>query len=80
MMTHKAMVAKMLKQPVVKAEYDAQAEEFALLDALLKARRQVGLTQAEIVVRMDTGFLPWHGESHRRRQPTVGVFDGNGER
>ena len=32
MMTHRALVKKLLKQPAVKAEYDAQAEEFALLD------------------------------------------------
>jgi len=54
MMTHKAFVKKMLKQPAVKAEYDAQAEEFALLDELLKARRQAGLTQAEVAARMGT--------------------------
>ena len=40
MMTHKALVRKMLKRPAVKAEYDAQAEEFGLLDELLKARRR----------------------------------------
>jgi transcriptional regulator with XRE-family HTH domain len=44
----------MLKDPAVKAEYDAQAEEFALLDELLKARRQAGLTQAEVAERMGT--------------------------
>jgi transcriptional regulator with XRE-family HTH domain len=43
-----------LKQPAVKAEYDEQAEEFALLDELLKARRQAGLTQAEVAARMGT--------------------------
>src|SRR5436309_9974326 len=53
-MTHKALVKKMLKQPEVKAEYDAQAEEFALLDELLNARRQAGLTQAEVAARMGT--------------------------
>src|SRR5438874_5267898 len=52
MMTHKAFVKKMLRQPAVKAEYDAQAEEFALLEELLKARRQAGLTQAEVAARM----------------------------
>ena len=31
---------KMLTEPAVKAEYDAQAEEFALLDELLRARRR----------------------------------------
>jgi transcriptional regulator with XRE-family HTH domain len=54
MMTHKAFVGKLLKQPAVKAEYDAQAEEFALLDELLKARRHAGLTQAEVAARMGT--------------------------
>src|SRR3954451_6668806 len=54
MMTHKAFVKKMLRQPAVKAEYDAQAEEFALLDELLKARRRAGLTQAEVAARMGT--------------------------
>lgn len=53
MMTHKAFVRKMLSQPAVKAEYDAQ-EEFALLDELLKARQQAGLTQAEVAARMGT--------------------------
>jgi transcriptional regulator with XRE-family HTH domain len=54
MMTHKALVKKLLQQPEVKAEYDAQAEEFALLDELLRARRQAGLTQAEVAARMGT--------------------------
>jgi transcriptional regulator with XRE-family HTH domain len=54
MMTHKALVRKMLKQPAVQAEYDEQTEEFALLDELLKARRQAGLTQAEVAARMGT--------------------------
>src|SRR5215469_18589283 len=54
MMTHKAFVKKMLSQPAVKAEHDAQAEEFALLDELLKARRRAGLTQAEVAARMGT--------------------------
>ena len=54
MLTHDEMVKKMLKRPAVKAEYDAQAEEFALLDELLRARRRAGLTQAEVAVRMGT--------------------------
>jgi predicted transcriptional regulator len=54
MRTHKQMVKKMLEKPAVKAEYDAQAEEFALLDELLRARRHAGLTQAEVATRMGT--------------------------
>jgi transcriptional regulator with XRE-family HTH domain len=54
MMTHKQMVKKMMSRPAVKAAYDAQAEEFALLDELLRARQRAGLTQAEVAKRMGT--------------------------
>ena len=39
MKTHRELVKKMLKNPQVKAAYQAQADEFTLLDELLKARR-----------------------------------------
>jgi transcriptional regulator with XRE-family HTH domain len=54
MLTHDQMVKKMLKSRQVKTEYAAQAEEFALLDELLRARRRAGLTQAEVAKRMGT--------------------------
>src|SRR5437868_1139692 len=54
MLTHSKMTKKMLRRPHVKAEYDAQAEEFALLDELLRARHRAGLTQAEVAKRMGT--------------------------
>ncbi len=54
MKTHKELVKKMLKTPAVKAAYDAQAEEFALLDVLLEARRRAGLTQAQVAAKMGT--------------------------
>src|SRR5437660_10085639 len=54
MMTHKELVKTMLKDPAVKKQYAAQAEEFALLDELLKARRRAGLTQAEVAAKMGT--------------------------
>ena len=78
MMTHKALVRKMLKQPEVKAEYDVQAEEFGLLDELLKARRQAGLTQAEVAARMGTktpavARLEAGGGS-RRHSPSVATL------
>ncbi|MBC8877087.1 MAG: helix-turn-helix transcriptional regulator [Planctomycetes bacterium] len=77
-MTHKALVKKMLKQPAVKAEYDAQAEEFVLLDELLRARRQAGLTQAEVAARMGTktpavARLEAGGGS-RRHSPSVATL------
>src|SRR5436853_6923275 len=54
MMMHEELARKMLKRPAVKAEYTAQQEEFVLLDELLKARRQAGLSQAEVAARMGT--------------------------
>ena len=54
MLTHEEMVERMLKDPAVRVEYDAQAEEFALLDELLRARQRAGLTQAEVAARMGT--------------------------
>src|SRR6266702_3734318 len=66
MMTHKQLIRKMLKEPAVKAEYVALAEEFALLDELLKARRRAGLTQAEVAARMGT------------KTPAVARLEGGG--
>lgn len=54
MLTHEELTAKMLSDPAVRAEYEAQAEEFALLDELLRARKNAGLTQAEVAERMGT--------------------------
>jgi transcriptional regulator with XRE-family HTH domain len=78
MMTHKAFIRRMLKEPAVKAEYDTQAEEFALLDELLKARRLAGLTQAEVAARMGTktpavARLEAGGGS-RRHSPSVATL------
>src|SRR5262249_4914134 len=54
MLTHEQLVKKMLKRREVRAEYDVQAEEFALLDELLRARQRARLTQAEVAKRMGT--------------------------
>jgi DNA-binding XRE family transcriptional regulator len=54
MLTHGEMVCKMLENPEVKAEYDALEPEFELLDELLKARDEAGLTQEDVAKRMGT--------------------------
>jgi transcriptional regulator with XRE-family HTH domain len=66
MLTHDRQVKNMLKDPAVRAAYDAQAEEFALLDALLWARQRAGLTQAEVAARMGT------------KTPAVARLEGGG--
>jgi predicted transcriptional regulator len=45
---------KMLKNPAVKAEYDALEEEFALINELLGARAKAKLSQAQVAQRMGT--------------------------
>ena len=45
----------MLKNPAVLKEYEwLEKEEFALLDLLLEARHEAGLTQAQVAERMGT--------------------------
>lgn len=54
-MTHEQMIAGMLKNPVVSAEYERlNREEFAILDEILSARREAGLSQAQVAERMGT--------------------------
>jgi ribosome-binding protein aMBF1 (putative translation factor) len=48
------LAAKWRKNPEFMREYDALEEEFALATALIGARAQAGLTQAELAERMGT--------------------------
>lgn len=55
MATHDEVIKKLMSRPGVVAEVDRiEREEGELLDALLKARREAGLTQAELAARMGT--------------------------
>ena len=55
MSTHDQVVKKLMRRPGVRAEVERlEREEFVLLDALLKARQEAGLTQAEVAERMGT--------------------------
>ena len=49
-----AFRAALLAKPGVQEGYDALEEEFTALDALLRARSDSGLTQAQIAERMGT--------------------------
>ena len=55
MQSHDQLVKKLMARPGVRSEVDRlEREEFALLDSLLKARQEAGLTQAEVAERMGT--------------------------
>jgi len=53
--THDQLVKKLLRRPGVRAGVERiEREEGVLLDALLKARQDAGLTQAQVAERMGT--------------------------
>jgi len=55
MQTHDEIVGRLMQRPGVRAEVERiEREESALLDALLKARLEAGLTQAQVAERMGT--------------------------
>lgn len=49
-----AFVAQMLSDPETKRAYDELEDEYAALNAVLRARREAGLTQSQIAQRMGT--------------------------
>lgn len=52
--TLKDFKRRALTRPGVRREYDNLEEEFELLDEILKARAEAGLTQAELAERIGT--------------------------
>ena len=55
MKTHDQLVKRLIRRPGVRAEVlRLEREEAELLDALLKARYEAGLTQAQVAKRMGT--------------------------
>ena len=53
-MTHDELKAKALAISEVRAEYEALAPEFDLLQRMLLARKSAGLTQNDVAERMGT--------------------------
>lgn len=54
MLSHERFKAKMLANSAVKEEYERLADEFVIIEELIKARLRSGLSQAEIARRMGT--------------------------
>lgn len=48
------LIEEGLKNPEVKAEYDALESEFNIINTLLEMRSKAGLTQSEVAQRMGT--------------------------
>lgn len=54
MKSHNEMINKWMENPDFKQEYEALEAKFTLFDELLRARKEAGLTQAEVAERMGT--------------------------
>jgi transcriptional regulator with XRE-family HTH domain len=54
MKSHDEMIREWMQDPEFEREYNELETEFALFDELLKARKEAGLTQAEVAERMGT--------------------------
>ncbi len=54
MKSHADMVNEWKQDPAFQKEYDAIEAEFLLFDELLHARKEAGLTQADVAERMGT--------------------------
>ena len=55
MRTHDQLIKKLLRRPGVRTEVERiERDESALLDALLQARQEAGLTQSQVASRMGT--------------------------
>lgn len=55
MKTHEQVISKLMRRPLVRREVERiEREEGLLLDLLLKARQDAGLTQAQVAERMGT--------------------------
>ena len=55
MQTHEQLVAKLMRRPGVRKKVERiEREEAGLLDLLLKARHDAGLTQAQVAERLGT--------------------------
>ena len=53
-MKYSTLRTQLMKDPEFRKEYDALEEEFALIEAVAKARLRSGLTQAQLAKRMKT--------------------------
>jgi predicted transcriptional regulator len=54
MKSHEEMIMSWMQDPNFRREYNALESEFSLFDELLKARKEAGLTQAQVAERMGT--------------------------
>ncbi len=52
--SHTGFKRELLQDPEVQKEYDDLAEEYQLIDEMLRARKKAGISQAKIAEKMHT--------------------------
>ena len=78
-LSNRSLIKKLMKDSKFKAEYDSLGPEFELLEKMLKARMETGLSQSEIAKRMHTttsviGRLETAGGS-KKYSPTLQTLE-----
>lgn len=53
-LSNREFIKEMMQDPKFKAEYDALESEFVLLEKMLKARVNAGLSQSQVAKKMHT--------------------------
>ena len=71
MKTLKELKRELLANPAIRAEYEAQREEFELIHELIAARSRAGITQGEIAQRMGTTQSVIARLEGGKRQPSM---------
>jgi ribosome-binding protein aMBF1 (putative translation factor) len=64
---------RLLADPDVKAEYDRLGPVYEVVGALIDARHEVGLTQAQVAERMGTKQSVVARLENARRMPSLGM-------
>lgn len=68
------MVSEWHEDPAFKTEYDALEDNFTLFDEMIKARREAGLTQETLAIRMGTKVPAISRIESGKNSPTVATL------
>ena len=74
MKTHRKLLDEWMKEPEFVAEYDALADEFALFDEMLKARKNAGLTQADVATQTPAVARLEASGRHKKHSPSLATL------
>lgn len=71
MSSYDDLFQEQLRDPDVKAEYDALEPEFSIIQAIIEARKESGLTQKELASRTDLAQADISKLEHGNANPSL---------